>query len=257
MDLREVPSTTFRRHPWETARAAFFLRLLAQHQRLAERLDVVDVGAGDGFVAGELLRAAPPGTTVTCCDLNYTDEQLRDLPTRVPGVAFARTPPAQAADLLLLLDVIEHVADDVGLLRDLAGTVLRPGGHVLVSVPAWMALFSRHDLGVLHHRRYEPAGLRRVVKDAGLTIVAHGGLFHGLLLPRIGKKLGELARGVRAKPEPDADHPAETEIAGWTAGRALTGAVRAALALDNAASLLFGRMRLDVPGLSAWILARR
>ena len=79
MDLRERPQQSFARHPWETARAAFFCRVVRDANPAGTSLRVLDVGAGDGFVARALLPQLPPGSTVECYDAHYTDEMLRRL----------------------------------------------------------------------------------------------------------------------------------------------------------------------------------
>ena len=56
-------------------------------------------------------------------------------------------------DLALALDVLEHVADDVDALRELA-RVVAPGGRVLVTVPQYAWLWGEHDVLAHHHRRY-------------------------------------------------------------------------------------------------------
>src|ERR1700751_2869955 len=57
-------------------------------------------------------------------------------------------------DLITCLDVIEHTPDDRVTLRELR-RVTRPGGHLLVTVPAYQALWSQHDVDNHHFRRYE------------------------------------------------------------------------------------------------------
>jgi SAM-dependent methyltransferase len=260
VDLREIRSEVLQRHPWEKARARFFLQRLEQAGLLARPLQVIDVGAGDGWFAGELLRRLPSGSRVVCVDSNYTDEHLAKLPAAFgsTGPSFARELPAGSFDLVMLLDVIEHVGDDLGFLRGLVERQLRPGGHVLVSVPAWMSLFTRHDLGVAHHRRYRPAQLAEVITSAGLGIAASGGLFHSLLFPRALQKLGETARGIRSVPAPETPLAnAGEDIATWRRGKVITGAIDFALAADNGLSAVCARLGVPLPGLSAWALAHR
>ena len=261
MDLREIPNEAFERHPWERARARFFVRALDRAQLLARPLAVLDVGAGDGFFADELGRRLPEGSRVVCCDSNYADGQMaqlaRAVDTRV--VSFARELPPKGGQfgLVVLLDVIEHVPDDASFVGQLVAQQLRPGGHVLVSVPAWMSLFTRHDLGVAHYRRYRPAQLLDVMASVGLTIRASGGLFHSLLLPRALEKLQERVRGIRSAPMPENPPEAKTDIGSWHHGAAVTRAIDWALAADNAVSTASAKLKLPLPGLSAWVLAQR
>jgi SAM-dependent methyltransferase len=78
-------------------------------------------------------------------------------------------PPAEPFDLITMLDVVEHVEDDVALLRT-ARQLLRRGGHLLVAVPAFPSLWGRHDDMLHHKRRYTKGSLRRVVGDGGFFI---------------------------------------------------------------------------------------
>lgn len=76
---------------------------------------------------------------------------------------------ADAFDVVLALDLIEHLEDDVGFLRQ-AAHLCRPGGCMIVAVPAFPSLWSQHDVTFEHHRRYRAAGLRAVVEAAGLRV---------------------------------------------------------------------------------------
>jgi SAM-dependent methyltransferase len=258
MDLLELPEGNFQRHPWETARAKFFCDLLRRRGLMNGSRRVLDIGAGDGYFAGCLAAAMDPGSTVVCSDLNYTDQHLRRFSsTAAPGVSFVKQPPPGPFDLLVFLDVIEHVPDDRELLTASAARYLGPGGAILVSVPAYSLLYTRHDQYVGHYRRYRPAGLRRVVGDCGFQLVAAGGLFHSLLLPRAAQKLGELAGGKRYRPDPERFGSGEQTGPGhWHGGRALTATMDALLAADNRLTALLASRGLGLPGLSTWALCR-
>jgi 16S rRNA G1207 methylase RsmC len=71
MDLREMPDAPFRRHPWEVARARFFAQVLSDAGWLDAPRAVLDVGAGDGFLARQLLERLPAGSRVVCFDSEY------------------------------------------------------------------------------------------------------------------------------------------------------------------------------------------
>ncbi len=156
---------------------------------------MLDVGAGDGFISRRLANALPADARVTCWDANYTDAHLAS-EAFAPGerLRFTRAVPEGTFGLALLLDVLEHVEDDLGFLREVVVPRLAPGAHALVSVPAWPALFSSHDVKLRHHRRYTPRATRAVVEGAGLEVVRAGGLFHALLLPRAAQVVLERAR---------------------------------------------------------------
>src|SRR5256885_2292419 len=106
MDLRELPTASFNRHPWETARADFFSAIVAAGAG-SRPLRVLDVGAGDGYFGRRLLEALPHGSSVVCFDTSYTPAHLARLSEGAPpGLRFVARPDEQPrVDWLVLLDV--------------------------------------------------------------------------------------------------------------------------------------------------------
>jgi hypothetical protein len=250
MDLKESHPGVVRRHPWEVARARFYTRVLADAGLLHAPRAVLDIGAGDGYVARTLLDALPAGSTLVCLDAHYTDDALRRfaMPPR-PGLTFAREPPARRFDILLLLDVLEHVDDDVGFLSGFVARNAMPGGVVLIGVPAWPRLFARHDEALGHCRRYRPATCRALVAAAGLTVRKSGGLFHSLLVPRALGRAAEQGRkllGWPVSPPPN--------LGEWSRGETVSSLFERVLALDTHVSHALGRAGVNLPGLSFWAL---
>jgi len=88
----------------------------------------------------------------------------------------------------LLMDVLEHVPDDAALLADLAG-MMQPGEHLLLTVPADMALWSQHDVSYGHYLRYDVERLRHAWKDLP---------FCNPLLSHFNARLYPIARTARA-----------------------------------------------------------
>jgi 2-polyprenyl-3-methyl-5-hydroxy-6-metoxy-1,4-benzoquinol methylase len=259
MDLRERPATLTARHPWETVRARFFPRLLADPQRTALPVSVLDVGAGDGFVGRQLLDALPAGSSVTCYDPEYTDAHLAILHGSAPtGLSFASACPDREFDVIVLLDVLEHIADDRGFLRGLVDRRLRATGLVLVSVPAHQALFTQHDVALGHQRRYSARELRAVLGEVGLLPRTAGSLFGSLIVPRAIAKALERARGIRSQPASAglADQ-ISTGLSAWQHGPVVTGAVCRALELDARLCELAARFTVPNAGLSVWALCER
>lgn len=179
MDLRESLLLDFdeSRHWYYQTKAGHVDQLLATHQVPHAR--VLDVGAGSGFFARHLL--AQPGTQeAVCIDTAYTTPETRI----VAGKPFRRLPslPDFSAELLLFMDVLEHVDDDVSLLK--AYVESQAGGaHVLISVPAFEALWSAHDDFLGHRRRYRLQALESVARSAGLEVIRGCYGFSPLILP--------------------------------------------------------------------------
>lgn len=250
MDLVENVALDAARHPWEVRRSKFFVGILRSALAGRSDVDVLDCGAGDGWFASRLSAELPAVKSVTCWDAHYTADQLALFSGRYPSLLFTKTKPRRTFDVVLALDVLEHVEDDVAFARDLALS-MNDGGVMLVSVPAWQALFGRHDTFLHHHRRYRPSQCDRVLDEAGLRVVARGGAFHSLVLPRAVAVLGEKIAAAAGRSLPPA-HDGE-----WNHGRAFTALVSAALGVDNAVSRAAARARINVPGLSYWALCTR
>jgi SAM-dependent methyltransferase len=254
MDLKELPTRSFARHPWEIVRADFFLRLLGQRV-MDQVLSALDIGAGDGYFAERLLADFPALERLTCLDLAYDAAWLQAKAGGDPRLAFTTTKPEGRFGLVLMLDVLEHVDDDREALRDTVSSFLAPGGWLLVSVPAGEMLFSRHDELLGHKRRYTPARLRALVEEAGLAIVERGELFASLLVPRAVVKLGELALGRHGSQALPVPSHIETSLGTWQRGPLVTTLVTAALTADARCSRMASRLRLPFAGLSTWVLA--
>lgn len=122
-------------------------------------VDAIEIDPAAGAIAGERL-GKPVGTS--------------PLPA-LHGVEHGHY------DMVAVLDVIEHIEDDVAALRGIA-RVLRPGGSILMTVPAHRWMWSAHDTVNHHHRRYSKATLAMAIERAGLR---HNGLryFNSLLFP--------------------------------------------------------------------------
>ena len=88
---------------------------------------------------------------------------------------------SESFDLITCLDVIEHTPDDRRTLTELR-RVTRPGGWLLVTVPAYQALWSLHDVANHHFRRYSRRSLRRAAVEAGWD-VRRMTSFNTILLP--------------------------------------------------------------------------
>jgi hypothetical protein len=84
-------------------------------------------------------------------------------------------------DLVLMMDVLEHVDDDRGLAAHYAAKV-PSGAHFLVTVPAFRFLWSGHDVFLEHKRRYRLPEIEATLRDAGLAVV-RGAYYFGLVFP--------------------------------------------------------------------------
>ncbi len=131
-------------------------------------LRLLDVGAGSGWFSRRFLERGIADHAV-CVDPGYQAEREESIGPR--RLSFRRSIETVEADVVLLMDVLEHVDDDVGILSFYTARA-RPGTEFIITVPAFAFLWSAHDDFLEHRRRYTRSGLLDVVRAAGLTEVS-------------------------------------------------------------------------------------
>jgi glycosyltransferase involved in cell wall biosynthesis len=158
-----------------------FLLRLDLVRRLLARLDrdqpVLELGFGAGGMLEELVRQGfgdVVGTDFSASAVDTASRRLAGVPAgqrpRLLRASLSAFDPAHVQfGAILAFEVLEHVEDDKGLL-DQAYELLRPGGGLLVSVPAHQARFSSWDAAVGHVRRYERKELLGRLLEAGFTV---------------------------------------------------------------------------------------
>lgn len=156
------------RHWWFVARRRILRDVIRRDLQLPARSSILDVGCGTGaFLADCSSEFQTAGTDTSPLAVEYCRQ--RGLRNIVQCTLDAYPHPEERFDLITLLDVIEHVDDDQGLLRN-ALALLRPSGRLLVTVPAYQFLWSRHDEVNHHKRRYTASRLVSVLRNAGFTV---------------------------------------------------------------------------------------
>jgi 2-polyprenyl-3-methyl-5-hydroxy-6-metoxy-1,4-benzoquinol methylase len=246
VDLLERNTANPGRHPWETARVEAIEALI---RRLpVTPSSVLDAGCGDGFVVKNLQRSFGFVEAIAY-DLHLTPSLVKEL--RFPGVHFVGTLAElgqHRVDVVLLLDVLEHVERPAELLGQVATDLLAAGGSIIVTVPAFQALFTQHDRDLRHSRRYARTEIAQVAVAAGLEVVEGGYLFASLLVPRAVRALWErLSRPA----------PRRGGIGNWRAPQQVTRAIHEVLCWDNRVCLAAQQRGLPFPGLSAWLICKR
>jgi SAM-dependent methyltransferase len=201
---------------------------------------VLDVGAGSG-VFSRMLTADGIADRATCVDPNYTDAQMRTASTG--RVRYVRSVAETDASLILMIDVIEHVDDDVALVADYAA--LAPAGaRFVISAPAFNFLWSSHDDFLEHRRRYTLETLEQTVAAAGLKPLSTR-YFFGALFPAVAAlRLADRA----LKGDKDASASALKAAPGW-----LNRSLIAIHDLERAALFPFNKLA----GVTAFCLAEK
>lgn len=131
---------------------------------------VLELGCG-GAVIGEHIRASGFSVTVSDRDQYFQRYLSPGMPSMVFDLTCGAVPQemAETYDAVILGDVIEHLKDPVDALRR-AQDFLRPGGHVVVTVPALQALWSDYDVQSMHEKRYDQVELQNEMSSAGFKV---------------------------------------------------------------------------------------
>ncbi len=168
-------------HWWYRARRDILADYLTREGRLPKEARILEIGCGTGH---NLPMLAQFGRV----DAIEIDPAARDVASQRLGKAVGDAPlpalpgvPDAHYDLIAVLDVVEHIEDDVAALQAMRAR-LAPGGKILITVPAHQWMWSAHDLVNHHHRRYSKTTLVKAIDAAGLRPCKLG-YFNSLLFP--------------------------------------------------------------------------
>jgi hypothetical protein len=176
MDVKEsdILGENVGRHWYYRSKAKAVMRLLSHVSPSV----ILDIGAGSGFFTKKLL-SETTATESWCVDTSYRTEF--DTTYNEKPLYFRQSIDKVNADLILLIDVLEHIDDDIGFLKSYSAKV-PSGATFLISVPAFQFLWSGHDVFLEHKRRYRLNQIEGVIRQAGLEIKL-GVYYFGAVLP--------------------------------------------------------------------------
>jgi SAM-dependent methyltransferase len=156
-------------HWWFTARRRILSSVIRRVVRPPANARILELGCGTGHNLDTLAKFGK-------VEASELDDYARELATQRLGRKVEKVAlpdlskfPADAYDMIALLDVLEHVPDDKGSLAAIL-TRLKPGGALLVTVPANPWMWSAHDVAHHHHRRYRKAEIAALATEAGYDI---------------------------------------------------------------------------------------
>lgn len=248
MDILEFKKSTTaypKRHPWELARVKVVHYLLRQKHFQ----HLLDIGSGDAFVLNELCKKNM-ADQYTAVDLAYDTAVVKQITSNTDGeISFLKQLPSQLsnkADGVLLLDVMEHCENESVVLNEITNSSITQNFTLLITVPAFQSLFSKHDELLLHYRRYNLKQVKKLCESNGLKVYKEGYFFISLLLVRVLQLFLEKL-GLR-KPTQSIDN--------WNGNKPTTILFSSILWMDFKVGYLFSRLGINLPGLSAYCICR-
>ncbi|HEX8657667.1 MAG TPA: hypothetical protein VF690_09050 [Hymenobacter sp.] len=147
-------------------------------------LTIVDIGAGSGFFALELEKHYGDAVAkVYLVDIGYSEAEIAATAGQKIEKALS-IPPVIENGLVLLMDVLEHLSDDLAMLKSIKQACVGNENHFFITVPAFQSLWSGHDVFLGHYRRYRIPMLREVLEKARFQQIKNYYLY-GSLFPLI------------------------------------------------------------------------
>ena len=182
------------RHWWYVARRKVLANLIRRSVQPPSNARILEIGCGTGH---NLAMLGAFGIV----DALEVDETARALAQERLGREVFSAPLPELAgmeerhyDMVTAFDVVEHIPDDRAAIEGIA-RLLKPGGRLVVTVPAHQWMWSAHDVVNHHQRRYSKGALKQLIEGSPLKLEAIG-YFNSLLFPvAMAERLMSKARG--------------------------------------------------------------
>ncbi len=238
------------RHPWELARLEVVYSFINRYFANDASINILDVGCGDTFVVSEIQKKMPR-SQFYAIDTAFSVEMIEQFQSK--GISLFQhieylEPKIKKADLVLLMDVIEHIEKDKDFLKDIASKqYIKAETLFLITVPAYQSLFSAHDEFLKHFRRYSKKSLINTLKDTGFEILDSGNFFSSLLAPRLLSIAKEKVAGKREA----------KGLAAWEGSEKQSKLLKEILLLDFKTTSFIHRLGIKLPGLSSYAICRK
>ena len=251
MDLRERTEGFNRRHPWELSRIKAFRRILLNAIPSGKKVKVLDVGCGDGFISRKLFKKIPVHS-ISGVDIHLSNDQIDELSSQGDVVSYSndyRELKIRFYDLILMLDIIEHIENDGAVLFEIIDKYMEDNGNIVITAPAFQYIYSAHDKFLEHYRRYNRKELLALIRRNNLECLCSGYLFISLLPVRSLLVFFEKCLGIRKR--------GKRGVGTWRHGKVTTKILEILLDFDNWLAISFARRGIIIPGLTVWVLCRK
>ena len=263
MDLKEAQLTDFNinnRHPWELARFNIILHFISRIiKKYPDKIfTILDIGCGDTFVISQLSNHFK-NLNFLAVDQEFSDDikkrYQKEYQERNVNIEFynsvkeLNTKSTEAkADIVLLLDVVEHIEDDNTFISELSNhKLISEHTNIIITVPAFQTLFSEHDNFMGHYRRYNQRSLLKLIKRNRLYPQQRGYFFFTLLFARFFSKIKEFIFG-----------PSKLKGVGdYNQNRLFSRLLKLILIIDFRVMFALRKTGIRIPGLSTFVICKK
>lgn len=178
----------FEQHWWWRSRTELIVGKVRQLRPASGWNRILDIGCGDALFFDRLAEFGEVEGVEPSADLVSPDNPHR---SRIHICPFDENfRPGRQYSLILMLDVLEHLDDPVGALKHVLN-LLAPEGTVILTVPAFMELWTNHDALNHHRTRFTKQSFREVARRAGFSAKEERYLYHWTCPIKLGVRLME------------------------------------------------------------------
>ncbi|HMC54411.1 MAG TPA: class I SAM-dependent methyltransferase [Gemmatimonadaceae bacterium] len=179
----------YKRHWWWRAREQYVLDELRRRRPVGRWGHILDVGCGGGvFFPALSILGDVEGIEPDAALVDRSDPYSARIHVRPFDATFR---PPHDYGLILMLDVLEHMSEPEAALAH-AVTLLERGGTLVVTVPAFMLLWTQHDVLNRHHTRYTRPRIERLARAAGFDVLTCRYFYHWLVPAKLATRVMEL-----------------------------------------------------------------
>ena len=156
--------------------------ILAAAERFSPLEPFFDIGGGNGFVSAALQHAGREVVLIEPGQEGCFNARKRGIRHIICGLLEDIPMDESSIGACGFFDVIEHIEDDLAMLKT-TYQLMKPGGKIYITVPAYSFLWSQEDIDAGHYRRYSIPSARRLLQQVGFDVVYSSYLFSFLPLP--------------------------------------------------------------------------
>jgi SAM-dependent methyltransferase len=178
MDLIET-SNNSNRHPWELSRTRC---LINEIKKSHSNGDILDIGSGDMYFDKELLKNNVNINSLRGIDINLKENIESN---KCKWFNDYKKLDIKQFDTIIMMDVIEHIENDDEFLINTIGPLLKNNGKIIMTIPAYQFLYSKHDEVLKHYRRYNIKMIKNLCNKSNFRIKRYHYFYFLLLFPRL------------------------------------------------------------------------